>query len=154
MAVDKLSKEDVIEIHRAYFIGDPGAGYGWEHVGQPLSKIVADFKNSIYRKNVLDRYYAFDQNQQTINSLNGQLKQLNDTIQKLTSDDATDKARIAELQTIADNTKKTVEELTEKNNKLAEDAAKYKDDIDTSQKAGNAFVLWIGDLLKKIMGGK
>lgn len=152
MSVDKLSREDVIEIHRAYFIGDPGAGYGWEHVGQPLSKIVADFKNSIYRKNVTDRYFAFDQNQQTINSLNAQLQQLNESIQKLTSDDATDKARIAELQAIADNTAKTIEELTVKNNDLAAEAAKYKDDIVSSEKAGNAFVLWLGGILKKLMG--
>ena len=46
VSVNSLSKEEVIEIHRAYFIGDPGAGYGWEHVGQPLSRIVNDFKKN------------------------------------------------------------------------------------------------------------
>ena len=56
MATDKLTKEDVIEIHRAYFIGDPGPGYGWEHVGKPLEVIVRDFKNSIYRIPIVQRY--------------------------------------------------------------------------------------------------
>lgn len=155
VSVDKLSKEDVIEIHRAYFIGDPGAGYGWEHVGQPLSKIVADWKNSGYRQNVLNRYWAFDQNQKTINDLNVQISQMNQAIQKLTSDDATDKARIEELQAIANNTQKVVDDLTAKNNELADEAAKMRGDYEKADSAGKAFLLWLGQQLSKLIpGGK
>lgn len=155
VSVDKLSKEDVIEIHRAYFLGDPGVGYGWEHVGKPLEIIVRDFKNSIYRKNVLDRYYAFDSNQKTINDLNVRINELNGIIQGLQGNDDADKAQIAKLQEIADNTQKTVDDLTAKNNQLATEAAQMKGEYVKAESAGKAFLLWLGQQLSKIIpGGK
>lgn len=44
MARDSLSKEDVIELHRAYTGSDPGKDYDFRHVGQPLEVAIRDFK--------------------------------------------------------------------------------------------------------------
>lgn len=145
MSKDALTKEEVIELHYAYFIGGPGAGYGYEHVGKPLEKLIHDWKGSIYRKNVLDRYYAFDANVATINQLNTTVTQLNATIQKLTSDDDADKARIADLQAQADNAKKLADELQAQNNALVLEK-------DYANKTGNAFMQWLGEQLNKILG--
>jgi hypothetical protein len=145
MAVDSLSKEEVIEIHRAYFIGDPGTGYGYEHVGKPLSKIINDWKNSSYRQNVLNRYWAFDTNQKTIATLNAQVTDLNKMIQQLKGNDDADKKMIADLQKAADQAQALANDLQKKNDELALEK-------EQAVKTRNLFTRWIGDLINKISG--
>jgi len=145
MSKDALTKEEVIELHYAYFIGGPGTGYGYEHVGKPLEKLIHDWKNSGYRKNVLDRYYAFDKNVETINQLNRAVNDLNAQIQKLTSDDEADKSRIAELQSQSVALKQLADDLQTKNNELVLEK-------EYATKTGNAFTRWLGEQLNKILG--
>lgn len=145
MSKDALTKEEVIELHRAYFIGDPGTGYGYEHVNQPLGKLIQDWKNSQYRQNVLNRYNAFDANVNTINALNRAVSDLNAQIQKLTSDDDADKSRIAELQAQSVALKQLADDLQVKNNELVLEK-------DYATKTGNAFTRWLGEQLNKIIG--
>jgi hypothetical protein len=145
MSKDALTKEEVIELHYAYFIGGPGAGSGYEHVGQPLGKLIQDWKNSGYRKNVLDRYNAFDANVNTINALNRAVADLNAKIQTLTSNDDADKARIAELQAQSVALKKLSDDLQVQNNELVLEK-------DYATKTGNAFTRWLGEQLNKIIG--
>lgn len=46
MSADRLTKEEVIELHVAYYGGPPGKGYDFRHVGGPLQKLIHDFKPS------------------------------------------------------------------------------------------------------------
>lgn len=83
MATDKLTKEEVIEIHRAYFLGDPGPGYGWEHVGQPLDKIIHDFKDASYRQTVVQRFNDFPALASRVDDLAKQLADLQSKFDEL-----------------------------------------------------------------------
>lgn len=44
VSADKLTKEEVIELHVAFHDGPPGPNYDWRHVGGPLSAAIAAFK--------------------------------------------------------------------------------------------------------------
>lgn len=44
MSKDKLTREDVIELHLAYTGSQPGRDYDWRHIGGPLSPCINDFK--------------------------------------------------------------------------------------------------------------
>lgn len=46
MSADKLTKDEVIEIHNAYFGGNPGVNYDYHHVGGPLEALIFDWKKS------------------------------------------------------------------------------------------------------------
>lgn len=145
VSVDKLSREEVIELHNAYFFGNPGPGYGYEDIGTPLSVLINKWKNSPYRQNAAARYYAFDSNQKAIADLSAQVTQLNAVIQKLSGDDAADKDTIAKLQKLSDDTQAKVDDLTAKNAELA--ARELK-----ATETGNAFMRWLGDILNKFTG--
>ncbi len=47
VSADKLTKEEVIELHVAFNDGPPGSAYDWRHVGGPLSDAIRDFKPGI-----------------------------------------------------------------------------------------------------------
>jgi hypothetical protein len=46
MSADKLTKEEVIELHVAYYGGPPGSGYDYRHVGGTLNALIHAFKPS------------------------------------------------------------------------------------------------------------
>lgn len=46
MSSDALTKAEVIELHNAYFGGNPGSGYDYRHVGGPLQTLIHDWKAS------------------------------------------------------------------------------------------------------------
>lgn len=57
---DALTKEEDIELHTAYFMSAPGAGYNFRNVGKSLSEAIQFYKSSPYRKAAVDRYKAFE----------------------------------------------------------------------------------------------
>lgn len=46
MSADKLTKEEVIELHVAYYGGSPGSGYDYRHVGGSLQALIHAFQPS------------------------------------------------------------------------------------------------------------
>lgn len=46
MSADKLTKEEVLELHRTYFGSSPGAGYDFRHVGGTLGQLIKDWAYS------------------------------------------------------------------------------------------------------------
>lgn len=71
MAKDKLTREDVIELHLAYTGSQPGKDYDWRHVGGTLTKCIQDFKKlpriSGHDPAVLDKAARFDKIKSALN---------------------------------------------------------------------------------------
>ena len=46
MSVNALTKEEVIELHYAYFGSKPGSNYDYRHVGGPLQALIHDWRGN------------------------------------------------------------------------------------------------------------
>lgn len=46
MSADRLTKEEVIELHYAYFGSKPGSNYDYRHVGGPLQALIHDWRGN------------------------------------------------------------------------------------------------------------